>query len=263
MKIKVRQSLFLSFMILIILLPLLVIFLLAVGQQWQYPKLLPGQLSWHVYWRQLTQNQELLQALGASLQLALGTIALTLVIAYPTAIALAYYDFPGRSLINVLVYLPLIIPSIALLTNVDFMMIKFGLTGTFLGVISVHTLFCLPYAIKLLMDNLALVKQKYEVVGQNLGAKGWQIFIHITLPLSKRGVQGALMMTYIVSMTQYLATLLVGSGNYLTLSVRMFPFTQTGKYQIAAVYGVTFMLVTLIPLFILDTWVTKRQPGRA
>lgn len=263
MKQRLRQGLFLIFMLLVILIPLLVIFLLAIGQQWQYPKLLPGELSVRYYVEQMTQNQELLSSLKASLLLALGTIGLTLVIAYPTAIALAYYEFPGRSLINVLVYLPLIIPSIALLTNVDFMMIKFGLNGTFFGVISVHTLFCLPYAIKLLMDNLSLVKQKYELVSQNLGAKGWQTLMHITLPLSKRGLQGALMMTYIVSMTQYLATLLVGSGNYLTLSVRMFPFTQAGKYQIAAVYGVTFMLITLIPLFILDTWVTRRHEGRA
>ncbi|MFD1672427.1 ABC transporter permease [Agrilactobacillus yilanensis] len=255
----IQRSIIIIIFALLILMPLAVIVFLSVGQQWHYPRLFPGSLDWGYYFRQLTTNVELLSSLRASLLLAGGTIILTLVIAYPTAIALAYYTFPGKRLFSVCVYLPLIVPGIALLTNIDFMMIKYSLTGTFFGVICVHTLFCLPYAVKLLVDNLVLLKNRYEVTGRNLGASPWQTFFKITLPLSKPGLQGALMMTYIVSMTQYLATLMVGNGNYLTLSVRMFPFTQEGKYQIAAVYGVTFMLVTLVPLFILDSLLNRQR----
>lgn len=71
------------------------------------------------------------------------------------------------------------------------------------------------------------------------------------------------MMTYIVSMTQYLATLLVGEGNYLTIAVRMFPFTQAGKYQLAAIYAIVFMLVTLLPLFLIDSWLTRQRRRQA
>lgn len=243
----------------LVLLPLLVIALLAVGESWSYPHLLPQQINFISYFKLLLADQELLTSIVASISLALGTIALTISIAYPTAIALAYYQFRGKKLLNVLVYLPLIVPSIALLTNVDFMMIKFGLNGSFLGVISIHTLFCLPYAIKLLNDSLSLLHNRYEVVSRNLGASSWQTFFQVTLPLSKNGLQGAVMMTYIVSMTQYLTTLLVGDGKYLTLSVRMFPFTQAGKYKIAAIYGITFMLVTLIPLYLINTWMSHRE----
>ncbi|WP_125982265.1 ABC transporter permease [Loigolactobacillus iwatensis] len=258
MKKLTKLAIFLIFSCFVFL-PLLVIVLLAVGKSWNYPQLLPQQINFGSYFKLLFTNHELLTSLTASISLALGTIVLTISIAYPTAIVLAYYQFRGKKLLNILVYLPLIIPGIALLTNVDFMMIKLGLDGSFLGVISIHTLFCLPYAIKLLVDNLALLHNRYEVVSRNLGASGWQTFFQITLPLSKNGLQGAVMMTYIVSMTQYLATLLVGDGKYLTLSVRMFPFTQAGKYKIAAVYGVTFMLVTLIPLYLIDAWMSHQE----
>jgi ABC-type spermidine/putrescine transport system, permease component II len=184
---------------------------------------------------------------------------LTTIIAYPTAMALAYYQFFGKKLLNILVYLPLIIPGIALLTNMDFVMIKFGLNGSFFGVLVVHSLFCLPYAIKLLVDNLSLYGDKYEIVSKNLGASRLQTFFAVTLPMSRTGLQGAVLMTYIVSMTQYLSTLLVGDGKFLTLSVRMFPFTQTGRYKIAAVYGITFLIVTIIPLYLIDRFLINRK----
>lgn len=242
----------------LILMPLFVIFMLAISKTWSYPSLWPKWVDWGYYFRFLFKSKEVQFSLISSLELAIGTVILTIVIAYPTAMALSYYDFKGKKLLNVLVYLPLIIPSIALLTNMDFIMIKYGLNGGFFGVVSVHTLFCLPYAIKLLYDNLILWKDKYEVASRNLGASPLQTFFKVTVPMNKNGLQGAVMMTYIVSMTQYLSTLLIGDGNYLTLSVRMFPFTTSGKYRMAAVYGITFMLVTLIPLYLIDIWVTHK-----
>ncbi|APX72177.1 ABC transporter permease subunit [Companilactobacillus allii] len=255
MKKSSRLFPFLLFVILV-LMPLLVIVMLSVGRNWNYPQLLPRQISLSYFIELLFDNKELLDSLVTSIVLALGTIGLTVIIAYPTAIALGYYDFRGKKLLNILVYLPLIIPSTALLTNMDFVMIKFGLNGSYFGVISVHALFCLPYAIKLLVDNLSLINDRYEIVSRNMGASAIQTFFHITLPLSRSGLQGAVMMTYIVSMTQYLSTLLIGEGNYITLSVRMFPFTQDGKYQIAAIYGVIFMLFTLIPLYLIDFYIS-------
>lgn len=244
---------------LMILIPILVIFLLAIGSSWNYPDLLPQKLEFKYLIQMLFTNSELIQSLIQSILLALGTIVLTLVIAYPTAILLAHYNFFGKKLINVLVYLPLIIPTIALLTNLDFVMIKFSLNGSFIGVVIAHTLFCLPYAIKLLMDNITQNGLGFESVSQNLGANCWQTFWHVTFPMNKSGLQGAILMTYVVSMTQYLATLLVGDGKFLTLSVRMFPFTAAGKYKIAAIYALTFLIVTLIPLFLIDKYIIRNR----
>lgn len=235
-----------------ILLPLAIIIILASGKAWFYPNIIPQQINFGAYFRFLLTNQELISSLWESISLAFGTILLTLIIPYPTAIALSHYDFRGRKLLNLLIYLPLIIPSTALITNMDFMMIKYGINGSYFGVVSVHCMFCLPYAIKLLEDNLALYGDKYEGVSTNLGANWWQTFIRVTLPLSKNGLKGAILMTYIVSMTQYLATLMIGDGKYLTLSVRMFPFTQAGRYKIAAIYAITFLIVTIIPLYIIE-----------
>ncbi|MFC6170415.1 ABC transporter permease [Loigolactobacillus jiayinensis] len=247
---------------LIVLVPLALIVLLALSQRWAYPALWPTQFSSMATVLSLLTSTEVLSSLGASVALAVGTIGLTLLIAYPTAMALTYYQFPGKKWLNLLIYLPLIIPGIALLTNIDFVIIKLNLNGRYFGIIAVHSLFCLPYAIKLLSDNLKLVGPQYAAVSQNLGASHWQTFWQITVPLSKNGLQGAVMMTYIVSMTQYLATLLIGEGNYLTLSVRMFPFTQAGKYQLAAIYAIVFMLVTLVPLFLIDSWLAWQERSR-
>lgn len=229
-------------------LPAVVIGLLALGRRWYAPHLIPQQLDWLAishYWQ---QDATIGAAVKASLSLGLGTVVLTLLLAYPVAIAFVRYHSAWQGILNILIYAPLIIPGIALTTSLDLTFIQLHLTGTWLGVVIVQTLFCLPYAIKLLVDNLAIYQVDYVAVATNLRASRWQTFWHVTLPLSRDGLIGAVTMTLIVAMSQYLTTLLIGDGNYLTLAINMFPLIQGGRYQAAACYGVIFMLTLLVPL---------------
>lgn len=242
-------------------LPAVVILCLALGRRWYAPHLLPQQWDWLAIFKFWQQDNTLWPAVKASLSLGVGTVGLTLLLAYPVALALVKYHTSLKGILNLLIYAPLIIPGIALTTSLDLTFIQLNLTGTWLGVVIVQTLFCLPYAIKLLVDNLAIYQVDYEAVAQNLTASRWQTFWHVTLPLSRDGLIGAVTMTMIVAMSQYLTTLLIGDGNYLTLAINMFPLIQGGRYQAAACYGVVFMATLLIPLGLFE-WVLKRKVRR-
>lgn len=239
-------------------LPAVIIILLAIGRQWYAPHVLPLKWDWLAILKFWQQDPTMWSAVKASLSLGLGTVGLTLLLAYPVALALVKYQTSLKSLLNILIYAPLIIPGIALTTSLDLTFTQLRLTGTWLGVVIVQTLFCLPYAIKLLVDNLAIYQVDYAAVAHNLTASRWQTFWYVTLPLSRDGLLGAITMTMIVAMSQYLTTLLIGNGNYLTLAINMFPLIQGGRYQAAASYGVVFMATLLIPLGLFELLLKRK-----
>lgn len=243
------------------LVPLLVIILLTVGTHWDFPAVLPRQFSPHFITEYLQHDPSIIPAVINSVIIGVGAVILTLTIAYPLALAMVKYDIKFKWMLDVLIYAPLIIPSIALVTSLDLTFMRWQLTGTWFGIIIVHTIFCLPYATKLLVDNLSLYQINYEDVALNLGANHWQTFFKVTLPLSINGLYGAVFMSFIVSMSQYLTTLLIGSGNHLTIAVNMFPLIQNGRYQAAATYGIIFILTTLIPLFLIEGILRRKVRG--
>ena len=58
------------------------------------------------------------------------------------------------------------------------------------------------------------------------------------------------MMSFILSMSQYILTVLLGGGKLKTLSLIMVPFIQSGERNLASVYGLLFLLSSFL-LFLL------------
>lgn len=260
MKITIKNIITLIFVV-FFLVPGVVLTLIAVGMNWTYPRLIPHTFNLDFIIQYFEHDPNIGTAITNSLLIGFSVVIVTTCIAYPLALAMTNNDFHFKWILNVLIYMPLIIPSIALVTSLDLTFMRWRLSGTFIGLVIVHTIFCLPYAIKLLVDNLNLYQTNYVDVAQNLGANYWQVFFQVILPLSITGLYGAVFMTFIVSMSQYLTTLLIGSGNYLTIAVNMFPLVQNGRYQAAATYGLIFLITTLFPLFLIEKVMNKKVRG--
>ena len=60
-------------------------------------------------------------------------------------------------------------------------------------------------------------------------------------------------MSYIISISQYFLTLLIGGGNVKTFSVVMVPYMQSGERNFASIYAVIFLVITIGVFLIFDT----------
>lgn len=141
--------------------------------------------------------------------------------------------------------LPFMVPATVFAMGVQVTFIKMGLNNTAAGVILVHLICSLPYAVRLITDGTAAVGEKLEEQARVLGASVLQGFVKVTLPLLIPVLLSSFSMSYIVSFSQYFLTLLIGGGRIKTFTIIMVPYLQSGDRNIACVYSLIFFGVTL------------------
>ena len=238
--------------IFLILLPLTVLILWGFSKRWPWPYVLPTEYSLRGVTYFLTGYGNSTKILLYSIWLSFVVTVITLIISVPAARALGLYEFKGKGFFKLLVLLPLIISPVAVGIGIQVFFIEIGLANTFLGVVLVHLIPCLPYAIRILTNVFEVLGESMESQARTLGASKMQTFFYVTLPLISPGLISAAGLVFIVSFSQYFLTFIVGGGNVITLSMVMFPFIQSGDRMIASCYSVVFIAAALILLIVIE-----------
>ncbi|WP_159722564.1 ABC transporter permease [Enterococcus sp. CSURQ0835] len=240
----------------LIALPLIVLGLWAVNGKWMYPAIFPSEYSLQKV-VSASQEPNFWPAVLNSLFLASGATLLTLVIALPAAKFFAFQTYLSSKIVELIIYVPFILPAIALITSTQTVMIQLHLTGTFTGILLLHTYFMLPYALQILVESYLKMGTGYEQTARALGAGGGQTFFQVTFPLLRPGIATAAGLAFIVSFSQYLPTFFIGGGKIITLPLILLPYANNGRFGIAAVDSLVFLLACM-----LGVWGWKLLIGR-
>ncbi len=152
-------------------------------------------------------DPEVIQSILLTLRAALWATLSCILFGVPLAYALARWDFPGKSIVQGIVDLPVMIPhtaaGIALLMvyGREFFLGKaFGLvgvsfTGTVSGISLAMAFVSLPFLVNAARDGFLSVDPRLERVARTLGASPWQAFFKVSLALCWRSIlSGAIMM---------------------------------------------------------------------
>jgi len=157
--------------------------------------------------RQTLVDKEVYTSIILTLRSALWATLAGLFFGVPLAYLMARRNFPGKSILQGLVDLPIMIPHTAM--GVALLMIygkKFMLGGLFntLGISFVGTeagislamaYVSMPFLVNAARDGFLSVDTKLEKVARTLGASPWQVFFKVTLPLCRHSIlSGAIMM---------------------------------------------------------------------
>lgn len=223
-----------------------VLFLLhAFSIRWFYPQLLPQEWTFDPFWRQIS-NPHTQAALGESLQVAILVSILSLLVGYPAARTLGLHDIPGKSIIMLLLFLPTVVPPVAMGMGLNILFLSIGLAGTIPGVVLVHLIPVLPYTIFALTGVFARYDPHYEYQALVLGAGRLRIFFTITLPLVLPGVVVATLFAFLISWSEYLLTLLIGGGRVITLPILLFSTVSGGNPTTISVLSLLFVAPPLV-----------------
>ncbi len=152
-------------------------------------------------------DHEVSASILLSLRCALWATLAGLLLGTPLAYLLARCSFPGKSIIQGLVDLPIMIPHTAM--GIALLMIygrkflvgglfaKIGLSfvGTEAGISLAMAYVSMPFLVNAARDGFLAVDPKLEKVARTLGASPRQVFFHVSLPLCRQAiVSGAIMM---------------------------------------------------------------------
>jgi molybdate transport system permease protein len=150
-----------------------------------------------------------------SLRVGLVATLAALPIAFAIAWLLARGRFPGKILIEAIVYLPLVVPPVV---TGWFLLVAFAPGGP-LGVLSDGVLFrwtgaaiaagvmALPLMVRAIRLSIEAVDRRLEGAARTLGAGPWRVFWTITLPLSLPGLLAGTVLGFARSLGEFGATI--------------------------------------------------------
>lgn len=229
-------------------LPLLALVLWSVAFRWNFPDLLPSEWGLDAWAYTFGPSSRVIEGLWNSLVIGVIVTGLAIVVGLPAARALGLHEFRGKSVIEWLLLMPIIVPPIVATMGIHIIFIRLRLTGTYMGVSLVHLIPTIPYFVLVMSSVFANYGTELEDTARTLGASKWRVFFHVTLPGVGPGMLVASMFTFLVSWSQYVTTLLIGSGRVVTLPLVLFPFISGGSHSTAAAISLVFVAPAIVVL---------------
>ena len=151
---KSLEAVLLVFLFFLIFGPMVGLVLWSVAIRWFWPNALPQEVGLD-YWAQALGFQKSLaigavsitEAFQTSMIIALLVVVLTMLLAIPAGYALAKYAVPFRGAILFLFLMPLAFPQQPVFVNLLLTFTKMGLTSTIQGVVLIHLMVSLVFAV--------------------------------------------------------------------------------------------------------------------
>jgi molybdate transport system permease protein len=151
---------------------------------------------------------------------------------------LARRDWRGKSIVETLVALPLVMPPVA----TGLILLKtFGRRGplgfldvvfTWRGVVAAMSVMAFPLFVRSARIAFEQVSRRYEEIARTLGAHESRVFFTITVPLAMRGLIGGAVLAFARALGEFGATILVAGnipGRTATLSLSIYNLVQLGR----------------------------------
>jgi len=196
-----------------------------------------------------------------TLKVALVATLGALILGVPAAYALSRKDFPGRSLLDALATLPMVLPPTVL---GYYLLVLFGRQGVIGKVLNEYFGVTLMFswqgaALASCVVAFPLVfttaRAAFDAVDPNLvnaartlGAPGFSVFARVSLPLARRGILAGAMLAFARGMGEFGATLMIAGnipGKTQTLSLAVYDAVMAGRDDQALFLVCVVSLVSL------------------
>ncbi len=222
-------------------------------------------IDWYV---RLFGNERLMAALGNSLKVAAASMVISTIIGTLVSLGLERYRFRGRTTLDTVLYLPIVIPDIImavmllLFYTAAFQLINntFGTTlrPSLATVVIAHVAFNISFVAVVVRASLRGFDWRLEEAAQDLGANGWQTFWRITFPLIVPGILGGALMAFTLSLDDYVISFFTNGPGASTLPIEVFSRIRRGiTPEINAIS--TIMIVMSVVLVLLSQLLQRRK----
>ena len=203
------------------------------------------------------QNDDIQKAVWNSLVVATVATIFATAIATIGALGLARGgNFRGKTISLGLITLPLMVPEIvtavAVLIFFNAIALKLGL----INVIIAHITFCIPFAFMPIRARLEGMDTSLEQAARDLYASEWETFRFVTVPLLMPGIVAGAMLSFVISMDDFIITLMVAGAGSTTLPVYIYSMIRRGLTpEINAVCTVLlFVSIAIVTAY----WIVSR-----
>ncbi|MGX2950874.1 molybdate ABC transporter permease subunit [Ursidibacter sp. B-7004-1] len=216
-----------------------------------------------------------LNAIVLSLRIASIAILLALPLAIAFAWLLARKDFWGKSLLNGIIHLPLVLPPVVIGYLLLVLMAKKGVIGQYLwewfnfsfsfswrGAVLASMVMAFPLMVRSIRLAFEGIDPKLEQAARTLGASPIKVFFTLNLPLSLSGIIAGAVLGFARSLGEFGATITFVSNipnETQTIPAALYTFIETPDGEFAAArLCLVAIVISLVALFCSE-WLAQRQ----
>jgi molybdate transport system permease protein len=219
-------------------------------------------------------TQEEIEVLWLSLGVAFWSVFVSLPFAVAVAYALARASFPGKTLFDAAVHLPLVLPPVVV---GFFLLLLFGRRGPigavleewfgvvvafrWTGAALAAAIMGFPLMVRAIRLAIDAVDRRLELAARTLGASRTRVFFTVTLPLAWSGLVTGALLAFARALGEFGATITFVSnipGETRTLPLAIYTFTQSpGQDAMALRFSILSVVLSLAALA-LSEWLVRR-----
>ena len=218
-----------------------------------------------------------LVALYLSIKLAVVSTIVLIIIAAPLSYSLVFNRIPGRSFVEALINLPIVLPP----TVLGFYLLVFmgpkggigsvweGFFGspllfTFTGIVIASIIYSLPFAVAPMKAAFARIEPRLVENAQVLGLSPVAIFFRVILPNSLAGIAASAILVFLHTIGEFGVILMVGGsipGKTKVASIAIYEAVEALRYQDAWLMSITLVPVCFVFLLMVNRLTPEVRHG--
>ena len=168
------------------------------------------------------------------------------------------YKFKGKSLIDGLLYIPVVIPEIVMGISLLTIFSKTNVPRGMLTLILAHVTFSIPYVIFNVRARLSGYDSSIEEASLDLGANRIRTFFEITLPVLAPGIAGGALLAFTLSIDDVIISYFV-NGQTKTYPLKVMESIKSGVSPDVNALSTLILIGTIILVVLTQTDILKRK----
>ena len=206
-------------------------------------------LKWYTT---LANDREMISGLWLSMKIAFFTACGSVVLGTLAAFSLVKFRrFKGRTLFTGMVNAPLVMPEVIIGLSLLLMLVSLqralgfperGLMTIWMG----HLLLGMAYAAVIVQARLQDLNPQLEEAAMDLGAKPWQVFALVTLPMISQALMSAWLLTFTLSLDDVVLSAFLSGPGATTMPLVIFSRARLGLNP--SVNAIATLIVTLVAI---------------
>jgi putative spermidine/putrescine transport system permease protein len=249
-----KKSVILLLFLLIFIVPVLFLFLKSVTFGWTWPDVAPDAFSPRA-WEVIFSDPQIFSALQITFFIGTVVVVLNFLLAVPAAFSLSHGNMRGKTVVETILFLPILVPVLAVAMGLHVVMIRLGLADHYAGVILIHLLPTLPYAVRVLKGGFDRISPYWMKQGRTLGVPPVKTFFTVLLPMMIPSLRSTALLVFVISLSQYVLTAIIGGGQVTTLPLLYYPFFNSANEAVIAGFSVLFAALPVLFLLMFETGV--------
>jgi multiple sugar transport system permease protein len=191
-----------------------------------------------------------LPALGTSLLIGAGCVALTVLVAAPAGYALALLNLRGGRTLNFVLLVAQMIPGVVMAMGFYAVYVRLGLLNTVGGLIVADSTIAVPFAVLLYTAFMSGIPRELLQAARIDGAGAWRTFLSVVLPLSRNSTLTVSLFAFLWAWSDFIfASTLNRNGDLIPITLGIYNYIGNNTTQWNAIMATA--VVASVPAAVL------------